>query len=178
MKRLLILLFACAIVLLNFVFADTTQAQPLIAISLPLQNVEMTEQQKELLEQLETNVLPQIESILSPEQREQFSTAVADGESFRKAFKSLSLNPDQKAKLGTLFKSLPKKDFFASLAPEQRKEFFMKKKELFAPTPEEIGEKVREKMKMAQDKDGDMPTPEEIGEKIKQKMKMAKSNEE
>lgn len=126
-------------VLLNLVVADVAQAQPLGAISFPgLQKVDLT-QQKELLEQLETDILPQLESILSPEQRQQFKTAVADGTSFRKTFKLLALTPDQKAKLGTLFKSLPKRDIFTSLTPEQKKQIFMKK-ELFMPTPEELAD--------------------------------------
>lgn len=138
MKRILVSTFACMMVLLNLVVADVAQAQPLVAISFPgLQSVDLS-QQKELLEQLETDILPQIESILSPEQRQQFKTAVTDGTSFRKAFKSLALTPDQKAKLGTLFKSLPKRDIFTSLTPEQKKQIFMKKTELFMPTPEEL----------------------------------------
>ena len=51
----------------------------------------------------------------------------------------------------------------------------MKKKEFFAPTPEEISEKISAKMKMVEGKDGDIPTPAEIGEKISEKMKMVKS---
>lgn len=137
MKRILISSFACIMVLLNLVVAGAAQAQPLSAISFSVPNVALTGQ-NDVLEQLKKDVLPQLESILTPEQRQQFKTAVADGTSFRKAFKSLSLNPDQKAKLGTLFKSLPKKDIFTSLTPEQKKQLFMNKKELFMPTPEEI----------------------------------------
>ena len=146
MKRRLVSLFACLIVLLNLVVAGTAQAQPVTAISLPsLQGVEPTEQQQELLKQLETDVLPQVESILSPEQRERFKTAISDGTSFRKAFKSLSLTSEQKAELGKLFKSLPKKDIFASLTPAQKQQLFMSKKEIFIPTPAEISEKIKEK---------------------------------
>ncbi|MBA3923336.1 MAG: hypothetical protein H0X31_17240, partial [Nostocaceae cyanobacterium] len=114
MKKTLVSIFACAIVLLNLVVAGVAQAQPLMSISLPVQTAKPSAQPKELLEQLETDILPQIKSVLSPEQSEKFETAIADGTSFRKAFKSLSLNPAQKAELATLFKSLPKKDIFAS----------------------------------------------------------------
>ncbi|MGA7935719.1 MAG: hypothetical protein WCA35_19370 [Kovacikia sp.] len=177
MKRLFVSLLACAMVLLNLVGAGVAQAQPLVAISLPgLQNLVPTEQQKELLTQLESEVLPQIDTILSSEQEDQFKTAIADGSSFRKAFKSLALTPDQKGKLGALLKTLPKKDIFASLTPEQKKQFFTKKKEMFMPTPEEIGEKISEKMKLAKDKAGTlMPNPEEITNKITEKIKLGKS---
>jgi Spy/CpxP family protein refolding chaperone len=177
MKRLSVSIFACVMVLLNLVVAGVAQAQPLTAISLPgLQNFVPTEQQKELLTQLEAEVLPQIDTILSPAQQEQFKTAIADGTSFRKAFKSLALTSDQKAKLGALLKTLPKKDIFASLTPEQKKQFFTKKKEMFMPTPEEIGEKISEKMKLAKDKAGSlMPSPETISDKVTEKIKMGKS---
>jgi len=170
-KRILVSIFACVIVLLNLIVAGTAQAQPLLGISFPsLQKVEVSEQQKELLKQLEADVLPQIDRILSPEQREKFKTAVVDGTSFRKAFKLLSLTPDQKVKLGTLFKSLPKKDIFASLTPEQ-------KKELFTPTPEEISQKISEKLNMAKDKEGGLLTPAEIGQKISENMMRNKIEE-
>lgn len=145
MKRSLVSLFACLLVLLNLVIADAAQAQPIAAISPGLQGVELTEQQQALLEQLKTNVLPQVENILSPEQRERFETAISDGTSFRKAFKSLSLAPEQKAELGKLFKSLPKKDIFASLTPAQKRQLFMSKKKIFIPTSEEIAERIKEK---------------------------------
>jgi len=145
MKRRLVSLFACLMVLLNLGVAGAAQAQPLTTISLlSLQRIEPTEQQQELLKQLETNILPQVESILNPEQRERFKTAISDGTSFRKAFKSLSLTSEQKAELGKVFKSLPKKDIFTSLTPAQKQQLFMSKKEIFIPTPEEIGEKINE----------------------------------
>jgi hypothetical protein len=177
MKRLFVSIVACFMVLLSLTAAGGAQAQPLSAISLPgLQNFVPTEQQKELLTQLEAEVLPQIDTILSPEQQEQFKTAIADGTSFRKAFKSLALTSDQKAKLGALLKTLPKKDIFASLTPEQKKQFFTKKKEMFMPTPEEIGDKISEKMKLAKDKAGTFTsTPEDISDKITEKIKMGKS---
>ncbi len=129
MKRFMISVFVCAVFLFNLVVASPVQARPLIALSFPgFQKLELTEQQKGLLEKLEKEVLPQIESVLTPEQREQFKTSVAEGTSLRKAFKSLVLTPAQKAKLGTLFKSLPTKDAFVTLTPEQKKQLFLKKR--------------------------------------------------
>lgn len=184
MKRLLISVCACAIFLANFVIANVAQASPLSAFSLPeLPIAEVTEQPLDLIKKLEAEVLPEIEKIFSPEQLEKFRTSVAEGTSFRKAFKSLTLTPEQKTQLGSLLKSLPKKDAFASLTPDQKKQLFLKKKEMFKPTPEEIGEKISAGMKLAQEKGGSfavgkeksafIPSPADIVAKITEKMKMA-----
>ena len=144
MKRKLVSIFACLMVLLNLVVIEVAQAQPLINISLPgLPNIELTKQQDDLKKQLEADILPQLESILTPEQRDQFQSEISEGSSLRQAFKSMLLTPDQKDKLADVFKSLPKKDIFAKLTPEQKKALFIKKKELFMPTSEEISEKIK-----------------------------------
>lgn len=140
MKRLLVSIFACLIVLLNLVVASTAQAQSLTAAS-PSATVEQSKAREEVTEKLKTQLLPELESILTPEQRDALESAVVEEKmSLRKAFKSMALSSDQKTKLAAVFKSLPKKDFLNSLTPEQKKEFFMKKKEMFIPTAEEIAE--------------------------------------
>ena len=139
MKRLLVSIFACLIVLLNLVVADTTQAQSLTA-SPPSATVD-TKARQEVMEKLKSEFIPQLESVLTPEQRDELESAVVEEEmSLRKAFKSMALSSDQKIKLAAVFKSLPKKDFLNSLTPEQKKQFFMKKKEMFIPTADEIAE--------------------------------------
>jgi hypothetical protein len=180
MKRVLIPIVTCAVILFNLFTTGAAQAQSLLAISIPgLPNIELTPQQQDMLKQLETDILPQLDEILYPEQREQLKSLITDGTtSFRKAFKSLTLSPDQKEKLGALLKSLPKKDVFASLTPDQKKQLFLKKKEFFTPTPEEISERISAKMKLAKDKGAMMPTPEEIAEKISAKMSMMKGSKE
>jgi Spy/CpxP family protein refolding chaperone len=91
------------------------------------------------IDQLKTTILPQIQNILTPEQQKQLETTViSDKGSIRKAFKSLMLTPDQKTKLAAVFKSLPKKEIFTAMTPAQKRQFFMTKKEIFLPTPEEI----------------------------------------
>ena len=129
----------CLIVLLNLVVADTTQAQSLTA-SPPSATVD-TKARQEVMEKLKSEFIPQLESVLTPEQRDELESAVVEEEmSLRKAFKSMALSSDQKIKLAAVFKSLPKKDFLNSLTPEQKKQFFMKKKEMFIPTADEIAE--------------------------------------
>lgn len=142
MKRKMIALIV-GVLMLWMGFVGAAQAQVLVADAAP-----MTEQVKTAIEQfktkllsksdtsvnpfeqLQTQILPQLESILTPEQRQQLDDAIANGTSPKKAFKSIALTPDQKTKLGTMMKSLPK-DFFTSLTPAQKKELFMKKRDFF-----------------------------------------------
>ena len=185
MKRKLLSIFAGLVVLLSLALAQPVQAQPLAQFSLPsLSNLgfskaELTPEQKLMIEQLEDEIVPKLESIFTPEQREQFITAIGDGKSFRKAFKSLTLTPAQKTQLASVMKSVPKADIFATLTPEQKKGFFMKKKDMFMPTAEEITEKISAGMKK---KEMFAPTAEELGEKIgigmdKKKMYMPSAEE-
>ncbi|PZU98807.1 MAG: hypothetical protein DCE90_03085 [Pseudanabaena sp.] len=125
----------------------------------------------DLLKQLETEILPQIESVLTPEQQADFATKIAEGTSFRKAFKAIALTPAQKNKLSTVLKAVPKKDIFATLTPAQKKQLFLKNKQLFIPSAEEIGAKINAGMQMAKDKSPMAPSAEEIVEKINAKMK-------
>lgn len=137
MKRLLVTVLACVFSLMFI----TGVAEAQLLKTSPIVGVEGTTLSTDTFEQVKTKILPQFESILTPEQRDKLETAMTgEKASLRKAFKSINLTPEQKSQLGTVFKSLPKKDIFASLTPEQKKELFMKKKELFKPTPEEIAE--------------------------------------
>lgn len=180
MKQLLASILAVLVVLLSIGTSEIAQAQTLSVIAFPsLFSAAAPETAGvDLVQKFETEILPQLESALSPEQREQFKTAVTDGTSFRKAFKALTLTPEQKSQVGALLKSLPKKDFFASLTPDQKQQLFLTKKGLFKPTPAEIGEKIDAKMKMAVGKSPFAPTGAEIGEKINAKMKAIKSKVE
>lgn len=121
---------------LLMVVVDVAQAQPVNTTKLlAVQAVETSK--PDVMEQLKT----QLETILTPEQREKFQSAIVDDKvSARKALKTLSLTPEQKSKLVTSFKSLPKKDIFTSMTPEEKKQFFLSKKEFFKPTPEEIAD--------------------------------------
>jgi Spy/CpxP family protein refolding chaperone len=130
--------FVSILVSLIMVFGATNwaQASPSIAVTT---TVPAVEKGVDAIEQLKTTILPQIQNILTPEQEQQLETAiVGDKISIRKAFKSLMLTPDQKTKLAAVFKSLPKKEIFTSMTPAQKRQFFMTKKEIFLPTPEEI----------------------------------------
>lgn len=183
MKRFLVSILVSAIVFLNFIVASPANANSnfyLADATAPVSTDFMT--------QLKTDILPQLEKIFSPEQREQFQTEMANGSTFRKAFKSLTLTPEQKTQMKTLLKSVSKKDAFASLTLEQKQQLFLKKKEMMMPTAEEITEKINAGMKgkgatipeavkdkieaNLKKKDAFIPTPEEISEKINAGMKM------
>ncbi|MCD8485649.1 MAG: hypothetical protein LRZ84_02585 [Desertifilum sp.] len=169
MKRHLLALVACLILVLNLITSGIAYAQPFTAIALPgFKDIHLTEEQTQLVHQLESQLVPQLETILTPEQRESFQEKIQEGSSLRQAFKSMTLSPDQKSQLALAFKSLPKKDIFATLSPEQKKELFLKKKEMFIPTAEEISEKISESMS----KKGEFaPLPEEVKAKISEGLK-------
>lgn len=135
MKRFFTFILASLIML--FSSASFTQAYPLIAVDSTAPAIEQV--QAGPIEQLKTKILPQIQNILTPEQEKQLEAALVGGKiGIRKAFKSLTLTPTQKTQLASLFKSLPKKELFTSMTPAQKREFFMNKKKMFAPTAEEI----------------------------------------
>ena len=174
MKRFLVTIAACALMALSFMGAvGVAQAQPVTTLWPQWLGAE-TPAPEALLEQMRNQLVPQFESILSPEQRDRLQAEITDTKtSLRKAFKKIALSTEQKTKLATVFKTLPNKDVFALLTPEQKKGLFSKK-EMFKPTPEAISDKINAKMQMAKDKGAMMPTPEAISQKISAKMKLAK----
>ena len=175
MKRLLVTIAACVLLAFGSVGGvGMALAQPSVGTLLPNLLSAEPAAPEALLEKMRSQLLPQFENILSPEQRDRLQVEMADAKaSLRKAFKKIALSSEQKTKLATVFKTLPNKDVFASLTPEQKKGLFSKK-EMFKPTPEAISEKINAKMQMAKDKGAMMPTPEAINQKITAKMKLAK----
>ncbi|MFM7426644.1 MAG: hypothetical protein ACKO7W_16895 [Elainella sp.] len=168
MIRILVVLFACLVVVANLFGAGAAQAQPLLQFSFPgLNQIELTPEQRAAVNQLEDEIIPQIESLLRPDQLDDFKAQLDEGKSFRKAFKSLTLTPEQKTALASLIKSLPKSDAFATLTSDQKRAYFLSRKSLFKPTAEEIVAKIKAGGK----EEGGMPSLEEITEKIKAGMK-------
>jgi hypothetical protein len=141
MTRFLVCLLVSVLVMSGLI-ADPAQARSLSGLGWMPQLAETAtpELVQDALGKLESEILPKLENILSPEQREQFQAAIAEGGSFRRTFKALNLTPEQKMQLGKLLKTLPKRDLFNSLSAEQKKQLFLKKKDLFAPTAAEFGD--------------------------------------
>lgn len=138
--------------------------------------------------QLKSEVIPRLSEILTPRQQEMFKASISDGESFRKTFRSLMLTPDQKREIKSVINTIPRRDAFAALTPLEKKELFLKKKEVFMPSSEDIIDKIKAKTpegvdvpEEVQDKikagvemrDKFMPTSEEIMEKVKMGMEKA-----
>lgn len=172
MLRKLLAVVLCTLIAL-FMAIKPAIAGPL-PFSIPFfKDIDLTSEQESLIEELKSKYVPEIESVLFPEQREKFEQAIQDGLSLRKAFKSMALTPQQKTELAATMKTVPKGALFAALTPEQKKEVFMNKKEMFMPTPDEIAERIKAGMEskaaFAPDAPGAemAPTPEEIAEKVK-----------
>lgn len=138
------------------------------------------------LESLKSEVMPQLTEILTPSQQERFEESLSQGESFRKTFKALLLTPTQKRQVKAVLSSVPEKNVFASLSPMEKKGLFLKKKEAFMPSSEEIIDKINTGMpegetmtKDVEDKikaglkrrDEFMPSSDSIIEKIESKLK-------
>lgn len=172
MKRRWMIFLVSAIAAVNLFLASNAHAENFSFSAVPqLLLADATPASSDFITQLETEILPKLESILSPEQQTQFQTAIAEGNSFRKAFKSLTLSPTQKSKIKSLLKTLPSTAAFATLTPEQKKQLFLKKKEFFIPTPQEITDKISAGMKL---KGGSLPAgvSEKITDKLEAKEKM------
>ncbi len=164
MKRLCIALLSC-LVMVTLSFSDLAQAYPLAQFPFPgSSGIQLTPEQKTAIDQLETEIIPQIEEVLKPEQIEEFEQQLEEGKSFRKAFKKLTLAPDQKNALAEVIKSLPKNDAFAMLTPDQKRAYFLNHKALFIPTSADIAEQIAASIETEA---GAMPSVEEITEKIK-----------
>lgn len=160
-KRLLVALLVW-MAALGVVSVDSANAAPTVLSTPPSYlAAASTPSETDFVTQLEREILPQIEKIFNVEQWEKFQANIADGMSFRKAFKSLMLSPEQKAQVKTVLSSATKKDALASLSPEQKKKLFLKKKEMFMPTAEEVTEKIE-----ASFKDKGLELPAAVKEKI------------
>ena len=165
-------------VAMGILLALNLAIQPAMALPFPFslpwfQDVDLTEDQQGFIQKLSSQYVPEIESILYPEQQQKFEQVIQEGYSIRRAFREMYLTPDQKTELASVMRQIPKGAIFASLTPEQKKEIFIKKKEMFMPTAEEIQEKIKAGMEAKGDFGTDglgaelAPTAEAIGKKIK-----------
>ncbi|MBE9009150.1 hypothetical protein IQ250_02900 [Pseudanabaenaceae cyanobacterium LEGE 13415] len=144
MKRILIAVFVGVMMFASWAVTPRVQAAPLFAA------VEAPAATTDPFAELKAKIVPQLESILTSEQRAQFDDAIANGTSVKKAFKSVTLTPEQKGKIGMMMKSVPK-EYFTSLTPAQKRELFMQKKEYFMSSGKARAEAA---MKAASDKVG------------------------
>jgi ribonuclease HII len=58
-------------------------------------NQQLTPQQQSQLQQIQRNTLQEVSAVLTPEQQQQFQTALASGQKMRAAVSSLNLSSEQ-----------------------------------------------------------------------------------
>ncbi len=83
--------------------------------------VELTQTQKDQMEQIRRDTRAQIEKILTPQQQEQFKTAMQNRQGGRAAFAAMNLSPEQQTKMQTIIQS-SKSRAEAVLTAEQRQQ--------------------------------------------------------
>jgi len=88
-----------------------------------LSGIELTQEQKTQLAQLRQETRASIEKILTQEQRNQFITALEQGQDFKSAIAAMNLSPEQKTQLRSVFQSAQAK-FANTITPEQRRQLF------------------------------------------------------
>lgn len=114
-----------AAVVPDSVAAQTSQPQqpaPNQAQTRPqLAGVEITPQQQDQLNKLRSDTRTQIESILTPQQREEFKTAMRTNQNPQTAFSNLKLSNQQQTQLQGIMQSARARAE-AILTPEQRQQ--------------------------------------------------------
>lgn len=102
--------------------ADNQPNQSLQAQNKPqFAGVELTQQQKDQMEQIRRDTRVQIEQLLTPQQREQFKTAMQNRQGGRAAFAAMNLSPEQQTKMRTILQS-SKSRAEAVLTAQQRQQ--------------------------------------------------------
>ncbi|NWF58076.1 MAG: hypothetical protein HXY43_01835 [Fischerella sp.] len=83
--------------------------------------IELTDQQKTQLQQINAKVRSQVEQVLTPKQREQIKTAMQTGQPPQQAFAALNFTPQQKSQLQQIFVSMRQQQE-AVLTPQQKQQ--------------------------------------------------------
>lgn len=87
----------------------------------PGPNVQLTEQQKARLAEIQRNTRTQIERILTPQQREQMKAAMQNRQNRKDGFAAMNLSSQQKTQLQTIIRSA-RSQSEAVLTPQQRQQ--------------------------------------------------------
>lgn len=87
----------------------------------PFQRLGLTDEQKDQMAEIRRNTRTQIEAVLTPEQKEQFQTAMENSRGVRGAIKSMNLTPEQRSQVRQIMQS-SKEQMNAVLTPEQRQQ--------------------------------------------------------
>lgn len=119
MKLKLIALAAGTLLLLSSLNGGQVQAQtnPFPALN----GIELTQQQQTQLTQLRQQTRAQVETILTPQQREQLKAAIAQRQNLQSAIATLNLTAQQKDQLRQVFQSV-RAEVSTILTPEQQQQ--------------------------------------------------------
>lgn len=124
MKRQLISMVAGTAVFVLLSTGIAANAEPLTRSEIVppmLSGIELTQQQENQLAQIRTQTRAQIESILTPDQKNQLKAALERGDGMRNAIASIDLSPEQKTQLRTIFQSV-RTQLADIITPEQRQQ--------------------------------------------------------
>ncbi len=99
------------------------QRQPLFA------DIELTQQQQAQLTPIVDNTRRQIEALLTAEEKQQISAALANGDSFQTALSAIELPPDRQAKLRSIVQ-MAGLQAASILTPQQREQLRQNLQEL------------------------------------------------
>jgi periplasmic protein CpxP/Spy len=99
MKRNFIAILVGSLVIVTPMFAKLAVAQTSSAPFSETPKAGLTQPQRAQLEQKRQQLQSQIRAIITPEQRQQFATAIEQGQSIQDAIASLNLSAEQKAQL-------------------------------------------------------------------------------
>ena len=138
-----LIIFAASVLPLSSAQASNLSAAPTLGFS--WFSFASNEDETSALKQVKSEVMPKLSEILTPRQQKMFEDRISSGESFRRTFRSLMLTPDQKREIKSVINTIPRRDAFAALSPMEKKELFLKKKEVFMPSSEEIIDKIEAK---------------------------------
>lgn len=95
------------------------QTVPLVQMFPALAGVSLTPEQQTQLQQLSQQTLPEVENILTPEQRFQFQAALASGKGVRAALLSVNPSSQQQNQIRDLLQS-KKNQITKTLTPQQK----------------------------------------------------------
>jgi Spy/CpxP family protein refolding chaperone len=123
MKNKLISILTGATVLTAPLTSTVVQAQTtsLTQIFPSLSGVSLTQEQQTQLEQLSQQTLPEVENVLTDEQRSQFETALAEGKGVRVALLSVNPSAQQQKQIQDILRS-KKNQITKTLTPQQKRQ--------------------------------------------------------
>nr|RNJ65946.1 MAG: hypothetical protein EDM05_28315 [Leptolyngbya sp. IPPAS B-1204] len=120
-RRWIAVMLGVPILVTPMVKIPVAQAEPLPLTQLfpALEGIQLTPEQRDQLETLAYQTLPQIQSVLTPDQQTQFASTLAAGKGMRVALSSLNLSVTQQLELRNLLQST-RAQVSQTLTPEQQ----------------------------------------------------------